>query len=190
MATRARGLSEAPQTIYLLKRRCATPISHEIPLALDDEAVTPETLAQNLAACESLQLRPFSPRFQEYLRRFQEQLEEAKWRPDSEEVYRSVNRHKQMVRSHFEKYQAGELPSDRVLSELQQFRVERFLLDYADYLTLELDRLRSEQRYKETEWNKVTDTWGKFVEVLEKEKEIREKVESAFRTPRAKKTTR
>ena len=68
-----------------------------------------------------------------------------------------------MVDSHLDKL--GTATPDQSL--MQQMRVDKFLLDYADYLTVDLDRLRAEVQLKDAEWNRRATNWSRIVNAID-----------------------
>lgn len=180
MANRRRDLSAPPTYDYdsekrfssFPKRRSAE--SRSVVGFGTQRNVTPATLKDDIDICKSLLFRNFTPRFKELLETFKRQLEEAEKLSCSENRYNYLTAIKNGIQSHLERLAKGDVPSLESLAVLQDIRTQKFLLDYADYLTIDLDRLRSEQCFRDAVWNETVENWVRTVRILERGGEVDE----------------
>ncbi|KAI9780405.1 MAG: hypothetical protein M1816_002863 [Peltula sp. TS41687] len=114
---------------------------------------TGATLKDDILICKTLLWRDLTPGFQ----RIQQ----------SEKVFNQLSIAKNLVQSHLEALEKEDLPPMESLKVLQEIRLQRFLLDYGDYLTSDLDPLRRELKFKSSSWNQTAANWGRVIEVLD-----------------------
>ncbi|KAI9885391.1 MAG: hypothetical protein M1823_002818 [Watsoniomyces obsoletus] len=62
---------------------------------------------------------------------------------------------------------AHRLLDPTMLEDLRKMRLAKFLLDYSDYLTFNLDQLRTDQKFHAMAWNKNFWSWAEILKVVE-----------------------
>lgn len=127
---------------------------------------TPLQLEDDLEWCRTLQTRKFSPRFLRYLSSWEQKLlytMEGHYTVHRAETLRA---YRGCVESHLEKVQ--ELDGHHeILEELMRLRRNKFLLDYGDYLTFDLQRLRTDKPFQGAVWNKRFNSWDQVLQDIQ-----------------------
>ena len=171
MAQRRRGLSAPPlydpnQGSLSLPKRRSQDTSSVVGFGTQRK-VTQATLKDDIFICKALLFRDLTPRFKEFVQEFKERLEEAETVLCSEKLLNQLSISKNLVQSHLDTLETAELPTMESLKVLQDIRLQKFLLDYGDYLTIDLERLRTDQCFKSATWNQTAANWGRVVRLLE-----------------------
>ncbi|KAI9885671.1 MAG: Class II abasic (AP) endonuclease [Watsoniomyces obsoletus] len=138
-------------------------------------AVTPTNLDDHITYCEGLiqevreDKRKFSPRFLLQVRGFKKELKGAQQDDshDDTDRFKRLTKMRGFLAHHVDAVANHRLLNPLMLEDLRKMRLAKFLLDYSDYLTFNLDQLRTEHKFHAMAWNKNFWSWAEILKVVE-----------------------